>query len=537
MLSWPIRRGETPILTDVDDLELVLARALDAQGWAVMFVGNGLEVLAGNPAAAEVIRAAGGGTLHGLLATLRAGDGATPFLPGTSPLARLERQEAIDEEQVALAAPEGTARLFTLTALPLRTATGAWRGALVLLRDRGRQTADRLRLAVRAHTGAVRGVATSVAHDVNNPLVALVAHLDFLNQELDSLGAVSSGRDDDAALVRLPDATAQMTESVRAAREAVDRIRLTIRDLRLLGQPRQSSTGVADAVRALDGARRLASVAVLQRARLTHAYGRLPAVRGTESDVCQLVASLLMWGARRVPDGQAETADVRLLAAVEGDDLVIAVAVSAASFAVPTFVEGDDDEGIAEASGDMTLSMCAAMAAELGGSLVETADETTGAGRTRAFRLRLPLADGAVAPAPRTTASHPAVGQGNRAKVLVIDDEEAVGTVCRRILQRENDVTVLTRGDDALVLLLQGARFDVILCDMMMPEMSGPEFYEALRTGRPDVIDRVVFMSGGAFTPRSRDFLDRVPNSRIEKPFDPQVLSSLVRDRVTGRSP
>ena len=104
-------------------------------------------------------------------------------------------------------------------------------------------------------------------------------------------------------------------------------------------------------------------------------------------------------------------------------------------------------------------------------------------------------------------------------------------------MQRENDVTVLTRGDDALVLLLQGARFDVILCDMMMPEMSGPEFYEALRTGRPDVIDRVVFMSGGAFTPRSRDFLDRVPNSRIEKPFDPQVLSSLVRDRVTGRSP
>lgn len=535
MLSWPLQRGESPILSDVENLDEVLARALDAVGWAIVLAGPTLGLEAANASATALL--GGATTLEPLLRALRAGDGATAFPAGTSPLERLQRQDAIGDEQVALPGPDGGHRLFTLHALPLRTAAGEWRGALLLFGDRGRQTADRLRLAVRAHTGAVRGFATSIAHDVNNPLVALVAHLDFLNQELETLSALAGGRDDEAALARLPDATVQMSDSVRAAREAVDRIRLTIRDLRLLGQPRQTAAGAADAVRALDGARRLAAVAVLQRAHLTHAYGRLPAIRGTESDVCQLVASLLMWGARRVPDGQAETADVRLLASVEDDAAVIEVAVSATAFAGPTFAEGDDDEGIAEASGDMSLSMCAAMAVEFGGSLVETADATTGTGRTRAFRLRLPLADGPAGAAPRAAVPRAGGPGGTRAKVLVIDDEEAVGTVCRRILQRENDVTVLTRADDALVLLLQGARFDVILCDIMMPEMSGPEFYEALRAGRPDVIDRVVFMSGGAFTARSRDFLDHVPNSRIEKPFDPQVLSSLVRDRVAGRSP
>jgi CheY-like chemotaxis protein len=533
MLNWPMRRGEAPNLSDVD-LDEVLVQALDAGGYAVILAGPALELLAANAPAAALLGASP--DLRSALSSLRAGDGHHVFPDGASPLSRLERQENIADEHVAWPAGEGPPRLFTLRALPLRGVGDAWRGALLLFGDRGHQTADRLDLAVRAHTGAVRGFAMSVAHDVNNPLVALVAHLDFLHQELEGLAGVAGGRDEEAALTRLPAATAQMSESVRAAREAVDRIRLTIRDLRLLGQSPQATAGAADATRALDGARRLASVAVSQRARLTHAYGRLPALRGTESDVCQLVASLLNWGARRVPDGHAETADVRLIASAAPDAVEIEIAVSAPSFAAPSFLEGDDDDGLAEPSGDMSLSMCATMAARLGGSLVETADVAGATGQVRVFRLRLPVAEGPGDATGRPVPARTPAGPGShRPKVLVIDDEEAVGTVCRRILQLENDVTVLTRGDDALVLLLQGARFDIILCDMMMPEMSGPEFYEALRAGRPEIIDRVVFMSGGAFTARSRDFLDRVPNSRIEKPFDPQVLSSLVRDRAAGR--
>jgi CheY-like chemotaxis protein len=107
-----------------------------------------------------------------------------------------------------------------------------------------------------------------------------------------------------------------------------------------------------------------------------------------------------------------------------------------------------------------------------------------------------------------------------------------VGSVLRRILAPDHDLVVLTRAREALERTGGGERFDVILCDLMMPEMTGMDLYEALVRSAPDQAERMVFLTGGAFTPRARDFLDRVPNQRIEKPFDDQGVRALVRAAV-----
>jgi len=75
-----------------------------------------------------------------------------------------------------------------------------------------------------------------------------------------------------------------------------------------------------------------------------------------------------------------------------------------------------------------------------------------------------------------------------------------------------------------------GERFDVILCDLMMPELTGMDLHAELEKLAPDQAARMVFVSGGAFTPRARDFLDRVPNARVEKPIDFQNLRVLLRN-------
>jgi PAS domain S-box-containing protein len=72
-------------------------------------------------------------------------------------------------------------------------------------------------------------------------------------------------------------------------------------------------------------------------------------------------------------------------------------------------------------------------------------------------------------------------------------------------------------------------RFDIVLSDLMMPEMSGMDFYDEVARRFPDVAGRVVFISGGAFTPRANAFLDRVGNERIEKPFDPRSVRAMVQ--------
>lgn len=105
------------------------------------------------------------------------------------------------------------------------------------------------------------------------------------------------------------------------------------------------------------------------------------------------------------------------------------------------------------------------------------------------------------------------------ARVLVIDDEVAVGRSLRLLLAPENDVIAVTSGQDALSRLASGERFDAILCDLMMPDISGIEIYNRLARVAPDYQARIIFMTGGAFTQQARDFLTKLDRPHLDKPF------------------
>jgi two-component system cell cycle sensor histidine kinase/response regulator CckA len=118
------------------------------------------------------------------------------------------------------------------------------------------------------------------------------------------------------------------------------------------------------------------------------------------------------------------------------------------------------------------------------------------------------------------------------ARVLVVDDEPAVGRTIKRLLGEPHEVTVLVDGKQAIELLVSGAGFDVILCDLTMPEVSGIEVYRAAVNCDPRLGSIFVFMTGGTFTASARQFLDDLPNERLDKPFDVEAVRELVRKRV-----
>jgi CheY-like chemotaxis protein len=93
----------------------------------------------------------------------------------------------------------------------------------------------------------------------------------------------------------------------------------------------------------------------------------------------------------------------------------------------------------------------------------------------------------------------------------------------------------LRRAREALALIDASELFDVILCDLMMPEMTGMDFHTALGQSHPNLSHRVIFMSGGAFTQAAREFLETVPNRRIDRPIDAPALRLLV-ERSLGNS-
>jgi CheY-like chemotaxis protein len=176
---------------------------------------------------------------------------------------------------------------------------------------------------------------------------------------------------------------------------------------------------------------------------------------------------------------------------------------------------------VVHGSNEECLAVCRSVVTALGGEItVERA-----ADRVATFRITLPR------PRPTNRSGAPARSVARRGRILVVDDEEMIVSAVHEAL-RDHEVVVETEGQSALRRLLDGARFDLILCDLMMPELSGMDLYTRIKEQIPEQAERFVFMTGGAFTPRSRSFLASVPNLRLEKPFDLQHLLSLVRDHL-----
>jgi CheY-like chemotaxis protein len=145
-----------------------------------------------------------------------------------------------------------------------------------------------------------------------------------------------------------------------------------------------------------------------------------------------------------------------------------------------------------------------------------------------------------VTPGGRATDAYVNVNEGlggglaMRARILVVDDEPALGQTLKYLLEDNHDVTSVTSGTAALDLLLKKREeYDLVLCDLMMPQVSGMDVHQKLSVERPGFERRLVFMTGGAFTPRAIEFLARVPNARLDKPFTADAVEALLSHELT----
>jgi CheY-like chemotaxis protein len=151
-------------------------------------------------------------------------------------------------------------------------------------------------------------------------------------------------------------------------------------------------------------------------------------------------------------------------------------------------------------------------------------------GKGTEFRIALPVAGPSVQP---VTQKLPTTSQAKRrGRVLVIDDEESLGQAIRRYLQHDHDVEAVTSARVALDLVARGQRYDVILCDLMMPQITGMEVHDRITKLDPPQAERIVFVTGGAFTEAARIFFETTTNPRIEKPFDLKSLRHLVNELI-----
>jgi CheY-like chemotaxis protein len=169
------------------------------------------------------------------------------------------------------------------------------------------------------------------------------------------------------------------------------------------------------------------------------------------------------------------------------------------------------------------LSVCHGIVTGVGGDI----EVSSRAGQGSRFRVWLRPAQTLT----RATAIHPRQPpiDARRGRILVVDDEQNVLRAIARILDTVHEVMTFDDALQALEHLDSDRSFDVILCDLMMPGMTGMELYDRLAGIAPGLCHRIVFMTAGAFTADAQAFLDEIPNARLDKPIEPQALRALIQ--------
>jgi PAS domain S-box-containing protein len=404
----------------------------------------------------------------------------------------------------------------------------AWEGApavVSFIRDVTERNQLEVRLRLADRLASVGTLAAGVAHEINNPLAYVHANLASAREILEAAAA-----NPPEALSRLGEAA----EALREAQEGAERVRVIVRELKIFSRSDDLHVGPVDVHKLLGASANMAWNEIRHRARLVKDYAqRLPPARGNEARLGQVFLNLLVNAAQALPEGSADRNEIRILTRAEGDRVVIEVRDTGAGIAPEHRPHLFDPFFTTKAVGSGTglgLSICHNIVTSLGGEL--SVESELGKGST--FRVSLPAAAEQPA-AAQLTASAEAPAAARRGRVLVVDDEPQIGSAIVRTLRRDHDVVVLTRARAALERLRGGEAFDVILCDVMMPEMSGLELHAELSLTDSRLAERIVFITGGAFSAQTQAVLDGMPNECISKPFDIGALRALVSERVAGR--
>ena len=378
------------------------------------------------------------------------------------------------------------------------------------------------RLLLADRMSSLGTLAAGVAHEINNPLAYLLTSLEVMSQRLPELAGPERGLGGEP--------TEWLRRQLDRAREGAERVRDIVRGLKSFSRADDETMGVVDPRRALDTSIAMVANEIRHRAKLVKDYGTLPAVWANEPRLEQVFLNLLVNATQAIPAGAAAAhheirvsgrADAEGRAVIEVRDTGSGIeAKNLALIFDPFFTTKALNAGTG-----LGLALCHAIIGSLGGQITVESEP----GKGSVFRIVLPCVQGAVPAAvlPGVVAS----AIDLRGHLLVIDDEEDICEAMREALALYHDVVTITDPRQALALLAAGQCFDVILCDIRMPEMTGIDFHTRLRTDNPAQASRVVLMSGG-FTSRPGDPPIALPMPLLEKPFAIEQVLSLMRDAM-----
>jgi PAS domain S-box-containing protein len=402
-------------------------------------------------------------------------------------------------------------------AVPLRDRSGGNAAYVALLRDVGpiREMESQLRIAERL--ASLGTLVAGLAHEVNNPLAYVLANLDYLTDVVHGAGEVMGGG-----------LATSLEDVLDETREGAERIRVLVRDF-----TRFARGGQGDAPRALavndvvQLALKLAGPHLRHVASVEVTLGAVGSVLGSESELGQVFLNLLVNAAQAVSQG-AKAGRIAVRTFEDAGRVVIEVEDDGCGIAAEhvkrVFDPFFSTKPVGQGTG-LGLFVSYQIVAHLGG--VIRVDSAPGRGST--FRVELPRAGATLSAAPEPAL---APARRGRARILVIDDDPRVAAAIARVLGPAHDVTCARSAAEALQKLRGGERYEVLLCDLAMPERTGADLFETIGSEAPSLAERVIFMTAGAVSTPLRRFAEAHAHRLVEKPIQMERLARLIDERL-----
>jgi PAS domain S-box-containing protein len=386
--------------------------------------------------------------------------------------------------------------------MPVREADGEVGGILAVSNDVSEIRRLQERTIQADRVMALGTLAASVAHEINNPLTYVLSYLEELES---SLSTLEGGKTVERA-----------RRALEPVKKGVERIATITRDLRTFSRPDDVRLEPIDLGTVVESVLTLLRKEIEARAQLVLTLERARPVLANEARLVQVVLNLLLNAIQALPQGDPSKHRITISVRDEGDWVVVEVTDSG-----PGVGREDRDRifdpfvttkpvGVGTGLG---LFVCRNVVRGLGGDV--TVGERDGGGA--AFRVHLPVGERA----RRTSDPAPRVEPVPDVRVLVVEDDPLVARSFADRLRAEGiAVDLAASAEQALGILSGGAVFDLIYCDLMMKEKTGMDFAEELDARSPHLHERVVFMTGGAFTPRAAAFVEENSGRCVDKPFD-----------------
>ncbi|MFO0676167.1 MAG: PAS domain S-box protein [Polyangiaceae bacterium] len=357
-----------------------------------------------------------------------------------------------------------------------------------------------LRLSIADRMASIGQLAAGVAHEINNPLTYVMASLEQIRRSLVTSGAVDA-----------------VASQLAAAEEGLARIRSVVRDLSSFSRSNAGERGILEVVPVLESAIRMAHAELATSTTVTRDYGPAPHVFANEARLGQVFLNLVVNAAQAMSERRDRPHELHV-ATRTGEHGECVVVVRDTGAGIPEDLRKTifdpfvttKPPGVGTGLG---LSICRDILTSLGGSI--SVESTLDVGTT--FTVVLPPIDPELVrrASARRPVGEPAPSHSRR--ILVVDDEPAIVSALLGMLAG-HVVQGAASGADALDML-RDQDFDVVLCDVMMRDVSGIDVFEFLaREGRGRE-RRVIFMTGNAFTDEAREFLRSKVDRVLEKPF------------------